>query len=227
LGIGATVSVFSIVYAVLMNPWRYSGADRMCFPTLLDKTGNEADWNGLSGPQIRQLRQAHSIEDVMAFNGRSLTVTGGISTNATPPNNGWDQPFELMGRPSAEEQQARINFVDPGYFRTLHMPLKQGRLWDPTEMMHSAPLVLVNESFVKHYYPDGDILGHSLKIRTLKDEGGNLCALFALVDAYADSDQEPRGPTVDSAQCSATDYGRKCRSAGERTCGRSGSLDQE
>ena len=30
LGIGATVSVFSIVYAVLMNPWPYTGADRIC-----------------------------------------------------------------------------------------------------------------------------------------------------------------------------------------------------
>ncbi len=29
LGIGATVSVFSIIYAVLMNPWPYQGADRI------------------------------------------------------------------------------------------------------------------------------------------------------------------------------------------------------
>ena len=28
LGIGATVSVFSIIYAVIMNPWPYQGADR-------------------------------------------------------------------------------------------------------------------------------------------------------------------------------------------------------
>ena len=27
-------------------------------------------------------------------------VSTGISTNATPPNNGWDQPFELLGKPS-------------------------------------------------------------------------------------------------------------------------------
>ena len=39
LGIGATVSVFSIVYAVLMNPWPYAGADRICTISLLDKAG--------------------------------------------------------------------------------------------------------------------------------------------------------------------------------------------
>jgi hypothetical protein len=37
LGIGATVSVFSIVYAVLMNPWPYAGADRISTISLLDK----------------------------------------------------------------------------------------------------------------------------------------------------------------------------------------------
>jgi hypothetical protein len=29
LGIGATVSVFSIVYAVLLNPWPYQGAGQI------------------------------------------------------------------------------------------------------------------------------------------------------------------------------------------------------
>jgi putative ABC transport system permease protein len=100
----------------------------------------------------------------------------GISTNATPPNNGWDQTFELLGTPSAEEQKARLNFVDPGYFSTLHMPLRQGRVWDQTEIVHSAPLVLVNESFAKRYYPNGEVLGHSLKIPTLKDEPPNALA---------------------------------------------------
>jgi predicted permease len=97
-------------------------------------------------------------------------LSTGISTNATPPNNGWDQPFELMGRPSAEGQQARINFVDPGYFSTLNMPLRRGRMWDEAEVKHSGPLVLVNESFARRYFRDGDILGHSVKIPALKDE---------------------------------------------------------
>ena len=76
LGIGATVSVFSIVYAALMNPWPYPGADRISTISLLDKAGQD-DWNGLTGPQIRQLRQAHSLEDVMGVNEWSLTVTSG------------------------------------------------------------------------------------------------------------------------------------------------------
>ena len=89
-------------------------------------------------------------------------VSTGISNNATPPENGWEQRFELLGKPSAspEAQTARINFVDPGYFSTLYMPLLQGRIWDHTEVAHGALLVLVNQSFVRRYYPNGDALGH-------------------------------------------------------------------
>ncbi len=133
-------------------------------------------------------------------------VATGISTNATPPNNGWDQPFELLGKPSPEEQKARLNFVDPGYFTTLHMPLRQGRVWDQTELVHAEPLVLVNESFAKRYYPSGDVLGHSLKIPTLKDEppytlaapgsDGPLEIVGVVADALDDGLDKPVKPAI-------------------------------
>src|SRR6201992_3465775 len=75
LGIGATVSVFSIIYAVLMNPWPYKGADRIANIALLDKSG-EGQGYGLNGPQTRELAKAQSLEYVVAMNEWSLTVTG-------------------------------------------------------------------------------------------------------------------------------------------------------
>jgi putative ABC transport system permease protein len=133
-------------------------------------------------------------------------VATGISTNATPPNNGWDQPFEFLGKASGEEEKARINFVDPGYFSTLHMPLLRGRVWDPTEVAHSAPLALVNETFAKRYYPGGDILGHSLKIPTLKNEppytlaapgsDGWMQVVGVVADALDDGLDKPVKPAI-------------------------------
>ena len=70
LGIGATVSVFSIVYAVLMNPWPYAGADRICtLSSCWTKPEMKITGAACTGPQIQQLRQAHALEDVMAING--------------------------------------------------------------------------------------------------------------------------------------------------------------
>jgi putative ABC transport system permease protein len=133
-------------------------------------------------------------------------ISTGISTNATPPNNGWEQAFELLGKPAGEEQTARLNFVDPGYFTTLHMPLRQGRVWDETEVTHSAPLVLVNETFARRYYPNGEILGHSVKVPTLKNEppfnmaapgsDGWLQVVGVVADALDDGLDKPVKPAI-------------------------------
>jgi putative ABC transport system permease protein len=64
LGIGAAVSVFSIVYAVLMNPWPYAGADRVCNISLLNKAGEGDNWSGLTGPQISQLRPGSGFQSL-------------------------------------------------------------------------------------------------------------------------------------------------------------------
>ena len=97
-------------------------------------------------------------------------VSTGISTNATPPDSGWNQPFELQGKTAAEDQKASVNFVDTRYFSTLGIPLRTGRLWDQSELNRGALMAVVNETFVKHYYPDGDVLGHSLKIPAMKSD---------------------------------------------------------
>ncbi|HEX3435848.1 MAG TPA: ABC transporter permease [Pseudacidobacterium sp.] len=100
-------------------------------------------------------------------------VSTGISANATPPSSGDEERFDLLGKapnPSIEGQTARMNYIDPGYFSTLHIPLLQGRIWNQAEIGHSALLALVNESFVKRFYPNGDVLGHSLKVPNQKNE---------------------------------------------------------
>jgi predicted permease len=76
LGIGATVAVYSILYDAVLHPWPYAGIDRICDVWIADKAGHDDTW-GLTGPQIRELRQTHAVEDVAAFDFTSQTVTGG------------------------------------------------------------------------------------------------------------------------------------------------------
>jgi len=76
LGIGATVAVYSILYDAVLHPWPYAGIDRICDVWITDNAGHDDSWN-LTGPEIRQLRQAHAVEDIPAFDFTSQTVTGG------------------------------------------------------------------------------------------------------------------------------------------------------
>ena len=91
-------------------------------------------------------------------------ISTGISTNATPPDSGWNQPFELQGKTASEDQKSSINFVDSRYFSTLGIPLRKGRLWDEAELERGALMAVVNEAFVKHYYSNSDVLGSSIRI---------------------------------------------------------------
>src|SRR5258708_23812293 len=74
LGIGATSAVFSVIYAVLIDPFPYPGSDRIMEPRMKDKAGNDR-YSGFNGPQIDQLRQAKSIESVVALDNWNLTTT--------------------------------------------------------------------------------------------------------------------------------------------------------
>lgn len=87
-----------------------------------------------------------------------------VSTNATPPSNGWDTGIEILGKPPQDSQKVRINFVGPGYFPILRIPLAQGRVWNETENHRAARVAVINETMARRYFPSGDALRHSLKI---------------------------------------------------------------
>ena len=97
-------------------------------------------------------------------------MAAGISTNATPPENGWRQNIEIMGRADSEKPEVRLNFVSPEYFPLLHIPLAQGRLWDHTETMRGALLAVINQTMAKQFWPNGDAIGHQIKMAVLKDQ---------------------------------------------------------
>ena len=76
LGIGASSAVFSVIYAVLIDPFPYPGSDRIVELRLIDKAGNDR-FTGLTGAQMDQLRQAKSLESVVGMDWWNLTTTDG------------------------------------------------------------------------------------------------------------------------------------------------------
>jgi predicted permease len=76
LGIGATSAVFSVVYAVLIDPFPYPGSGRIMELHLKDKAGNDR-FAGVNGPQLEQLRQNKLFESVVALDEWNLTTTDG------------------------------------------------------------------------------------------------------------------------------------------------------
>jgi predicted permease len=133
-------------------------------------------------------------------------VVAGISTNATPPSSGWRQNIEIMGSTASEKPEVRVNFVSPEYFPLLKIPLAQGRLWDHAETMRGGSLAVINQTMARQFWPNGDAIGHQIRIPSLKDQppyqravpgsDGWLQIIGIVADARDDGLRNPTKPGV-------------------------------
>lgn len=76
--------------------------------------------------------------------------------------------FEIEGRPAAGPEQiptVHAAAVTSGYFGTLGIALRGGRLFAETDELNSAPVAVVNETLVKRYWPDQNPIGKRIILR--------------------------------------------------------------
>jgi putative ABC transport system permease protein len=144
LGIGATTAVFSIIYAVLINPFPYRDANRLAAIQLFDQQGNFHPM-GYSGPEIAQLRQLKSFESVIALQSANPTTTDG------------DLPEDV-----------RCLLVQPDYPNYFGVAPILGRWLIPSDAPHGqepAPVVVLSYQFWQRYFlGDPRVLGRTLRL---------------------------------------------------------------
>ena len=63
-----------------------------------------------------------------------------------------------------EEVVIAYSTVGEGYFETLGIPIRQGREYNATDTVDSPPVVVINESMAKRYWPDGNALGGRVRM---------------------------------------------------------------
>ncbi|MFQ5742333.1 MAG: ABC transporter permease [Acidobacteriota bacterium] len=78
----------------------------------------------------------------------------------------FDMPFEIEGRVLTQDQRPRADYraLIPGYFRTMGIPLLKGRLLDDFDRQDSHRVMLVNQAFVRRFFPDEDPVGKFLAV---------------------------------------------------------------
>jgi putative ABC transport system permease protein len=75
--------------------------------------------------------------------------------------------FSIEGRPTEDahaNENANFRIVSPGYFRTMGMRLLQGRELSVQDGPKAPLTVVINESMVRAYWPDGDALGKRVRL---------------------------------------------------------------
>ncbi len=72
--------------------------------------------------------------------------------------------------PEEKTQITNLTYVTPGYFEALRIPVLAGRLLAESDSATAAPVVLVNEQFVKDYFQDQAPLGRQIRISSANRE---------------------------------------------------------
>jgi predicted permease len=144
LGIGATTAVFSVIHAVLISPYPYSGADRMVRVHAEDRAGTPRNFF-LTGPQLRDFQQLHSVDSALGQANWELTTTG------------TDLPEDV-----------RAVFLTPNASSYFGVPALLGRGLlpsDASEGQGPQPVVVLSFSFWKRWF-DGNphVLGKTISM---------------------------------------------------------------
>ena len=63
--------------------------------------------------------------------------------------------FDIEEHPLPEGQQnaAPVRSIATEYFKTMGIPIRQGRVFDENDRMDSTPVVIVNERFANKFFP--------------------------------------------------------------------------
>jgi putative ABC transport system permease protein len=71
--------------------------------------------------------------------------------------------FRLPGESSGTVHSAQDRAISPGYFAAMGIPVLRGREFSGDDRTGSAPVVVVNASFARRYFPGTDPLGQRIR----------------------------------------------------------------
>lgn len=143
LGIGATTTVFSVVYGVLLTPFPYKDANRIVYVRVSDKSGGFSELR-VNGSQFEAIRKVSSVEDAFFQRVESKTLT---SEN---------YPIVL-----------NAGFYSPNAFDFLGVPPLLGRVFTRADAPQGNPALVAVLSYhfwQEHYFKSHEVIGKIIQL---------------------------------------------------------------
>jgi predicted permease len=82
--------------------------------------------------------------------------------------------FEVAGRPPlpmAQHPSMQVRVATPGYFRAMGIPLRRGRLLEPSDTAQGRPVVVLSESAARRFFAGEEPIGQRITIGWRRPEG--------------------------------------------------------
>ena len=144
-GIGATTSVFSVIYAVLVNPYPYKDANRMVHVELTSKERNGTDLITVNAEEWRELLQTPAIEDAFAVRN---DFSQSMATNDLPVS-------------------VHASYNTPNLFTYMGVPALLGREFTVADAPNNVPQPVAVLSYLfwqRQFGGRADIIGKNIQI---------------------------------------------------------------
>ena len=123
----------------------------------------------LSGSKYREASQQkaffqQSLERIASAPG----VKGAATVLGVPVSGGFgSRYFRIEGRPpqpAGQGHNANVNAASGDYFRTMGIPLIQGREFDERDVKGSPEVVIINQQMARQFWPDEDPIGQRMTV---------------------------------------------------------------
>lgn len=107
----------------------------------------------------------HSVTSSM----RSLSSVSDVGySSSVPPFGSFEMDFSVQGEVRDGPGKVKVTFIDESFLSTLQIPLAVGRSFTKDEVMKSAPVALVNESFANRVLTGSRVVGSAMVLPGLE-----------------------------------------------------------
>ena len=124
--------------------------------------------------QFAEPTQAAQFFEQVLQRVRSLPgVQSAGAVDDLPLVGGSNQPVAVEGHPVvalSEQPEVSVRVATSGYFKTMHIPLPEGRDIGADDRADSAPVVVISQSMAKQFWPDSSPIGHHIKLSFFPDK---------------------------------------------------------
>ena len=123
-------------------------------------------------------------------------VASGTTQTTFLPNQSMQTLLSLDGVPidPAHAETAHMRHITPGYFKTLRVPVLEGRPFDERDRTGAPAVCMVSARFAKQFWPNQSAIGHQVK------RGGGTSVWLTIIGVVGDVMDAglgvPQGPTL-------------------------------
>ncbi len=144
-----------------------------------------------SAGQVAFLKEA--IQRLEAVPG---VISAGATTTLVPVEEEPVVTFSVAGQPAllrAERERTGYFTIDTDYLRTLRIPLIRGRSFLSTDNVQAPPVALVDQAFVRRYFPNEEPLGKHLRVDTSASDRPDWSEIVGIVGDVKKGKEDRKG----------------------------------